>query len=285
MKERILETISHLEGPRDGCNAYARLEECGEFIAATLQSAGFVVEYDLFEFAGRQYRNIVATASGLCKREDWVMVCAHYDAVAGSPGADDNASGVAVMLELARQLGPRKGLQLVAFSLEEPQQTGTTFLLGSKHFVREMKRQGQDYKAVYNLESVGYVSSEPGSQSLPFFVNAPKTGNFIAVVGNANSVNLIEYFERAAADCVPHLEVFPYKVPLNGYIFPESRFSDHAPFWDAGYPAVMVTDTAMLRNPNYHTEFDRIETLSPDFMSQVAQAIIRTVENILGSES
>ncbi|MBE9536390.1 MAG: M28 family peptidase [Proteobacteria bacterium] len=281
MKDRILETIRHIEGPRDGCNAYNRLEECGDFIADCFRSSGFVVEYDLLEFSGRQYRNIIATASGLREMEDWVMVCAHYDAVPDSPGADDNASGVAVMLELARQLGPRKGLQLVAFTLEEPQQTGTTFLLGSKHFVKEMKRQGQNYRAVYNLESVGYVNSEPGSQSLPFFVKAPKTGDFIAVVANAKSHSLIEYFERAAADCTPHLEVFPYKVPLNGYILPESRFSDHAPFWDAGYPAVMVTDTAMLRNPNYHTTFDKIETLSPDFMSQVAQAMIRTVSDIL----
>lgn len=116
---------------------------------------------------------------------------------------------------------------------------------------------------------------------MPFFIKAPKTGDFIAVVANANSLSLIEHFERAAADCVPHLEVFSYKTPLNGYLLPESRFSDHAPFWDAGYPAVMVTDTAMLRNPNYHTTFDKIETLSPDFMSQVARAMIRTVSDIL----
>jgi len=284
VKDRILETIRSIEGPRDGCNAYARLEECGDFIAAAFRSAGFVVEYDIFEFGGRQYKNIIATASGLREREDWVMVCAHYDAVPDSPGADDNASGVAVMLELARHLGPRKGLQLVAFSLEEPQQTGTTFLLGSRHFAREMKRQGQNYRAVYNLESVGYVSSEPGSQSLPFFVKAPKTGDFIAVIGNASSMSLVEHFERAAADCVPDLSVFPYKAALNGYMLPESRFSDHAPFWDAGYPAVMVTDTAMLRNPNYHTEFDKIETISPDFMVQVARAMIGTVLNILELE-
>ncbi len=155
MKDRILETIRNIEGPRDGCDAYARLEECGDLIAAAFKSADFVVEYDSFEFSGRQYRNIIATASGLREREDWVMVCAHYDAVPDSPGADDNASGVAVMLELARQLGPRKGLQLVAFTLEEPQQTGTSFLLGSKHFVKDMKRQGQSYRAVYNLESLG----------------------------------------------------------------------------------------------------------------------------------
>ncbi len=281
IKERIIETVKRIEGLRDGSFHYEALEERAEYIESFFSSLGFVVERDEFVFSGRRYRNIIATAGGLKSRDEWTAVSAHYDAVSESPGADDNASGVAVMLETARALGPRKGLKFIAFSLEEPQSTGVTFLVGSKHFVKEMKLQGQRYRAVYNLESVGYVSDEEGSQYVPPFVKAPKRGNFIAVVGESRSKALMDCFEAAARRHVPELEVFMFRAPLKGYLLPESRFSDHAPFWDAGYPAVMITDTAMMRNPNYHTPSDRSDTLSPEFMEQVAIAMIHTVKNDL----
>ncbi len=197
--------------------------------------------------------------------------------MAGSPGADDNASGVAVMLEVAKALGPVDDLEFVAFTLEEPQPNAVNFLIGSKHFVKKMKSSKKRYRAVFILESVGYVSSRPGSQLLPPFVKAPDVGDFIGVVGNRRSTELMEGFSKAAAGHVPGLKVVTYRAPMRGFLIPETRFSDHAPFWDAGYPAVMITDTAMFRNPNYHTPYDTSDTLSPGFMAQVAEALIHTI--------
>ncbi|NOZ26035.1 MAG: M28 family peptidase [Nitrospirae bacterium] len=278
--KRILDTVKRIEGLRDGYYHYEALMERAEYIESELSSAGFVVQRDELLFRGRSYFNVVATPSGLEGREEWVLVGAHYDAVADSPGADDNASGVAVMLEVARRVGPRKGMKFVAFTLEEPQPHSIQFLVGSRHFVGRMKSMGQLYRAVLILESVGYVSREPGSQLLPPFVKAPRVGDFIGVVGNKKAEPVMALFEDSAGRFVPGLKVVTHRTHARGFLVPETRFSDHAPFWDAGYPAVMITDTAMFRNPNYHTPFDTSETLSADFMAQVAEALIRTVERL-----
>ncbi|NOY39110.1 MAG: M28 family peptidase [Nitrospirae bacterium] len=280
MKNRILDTVRKVEGLRDGCYHYDVLHERAEYIEREFVSAGFTVQRDELVFNGKSYRNIIATASGMESREEWVLIGAHYDAVVDSPGADDNASGVAVMLEVARSLGPRKGIKFVAFTLEEPQPHTLHFLIGSKHFVNRMKSMGQIYRAVLILESVGYISHEPESQLLPPLVKAPHVGDFIAVVGNKKADRIMTGFKETAGRYVPELKVVTYRAPARGFLLPETRFSDHAPFWDAGYPAVMITDTAMFRNPNYHTPSDTSETLSPDFMAQVAEALIHTVEGL-----
>ncbi len=280
MKYRILETVRALEGLRDGSYHYDALNERAEYIEREFASAGFTAQRDEFVFNGRSYCNIMATAFGMESKEDWVLIGAHYDAVTDSPGADDNASGVAVMLEAARSLGPRRGLKFVAFTLEEPQPHTIHFLIGSKHFVNRMKSMGQSYRAVLILESVGYISHEPESQLLPPLVKAPHVGDFIAVVGNKKAGRIMTGFRETAERYVPELKVVTYRAPARGFLLPETRFSDHAPFWDAGYPAVMITDTAMFRNPNYHTPSDTSETLSPDFMAQVAEALIHTVEGL-----
>jgi len=278
MKNRILETVRAVEGLRDGCYHYDALQERAEYIEKEFASAGFTVQRDEFVFNGRSYCNIIATPFGMESKEEWVLIGAHYDAVADSPGADDNASGVAVMLEVARSLGPRRGIKFVAFTLEEPQPHTIHFLIGSKHFVNRMKSMGQSYRAVLILESVGYISHEPESQLLPPLVRAPHVGDFIAVVGNKKADRIMKGFKESAERHVPELKVITYRAPARGFLLPETRFSDHAPFWDAGYPAVMITDTAMFRNPSYHTPSDTSETLSPDFMAQVAEALIHTVE-------
>ncbi len=280
MKERILDRVRRMEGLRDGHHHYDALCERAEYIEREFTSYGFRVERDEFLFHGRSYWNIVATASGMGSGETWILTGAHYDAVAGSPGADDNASGVAVMLEAARSLGPRRGLKFVAFTLEEPQPHSVNFLIGSKHFASRMKSAGQDYEAVLVLESVGYISHKRGSQLLPPLVKAPPVGDFIGIVGNRKAERIMDVFRETAGKHVPSLKVVSYSPPVRGFLVPETRFSDHAPFWDAGYPAVMITDTAMFRNPNYHTPFDRVETLSPEFMAQVAEALIHTIEEL-----
>ena len=281
MKKRLIEIVKTLEGGRDGIYARDALERAANYVEDEFRKCGFHIDYDEFDFQGKIYRNIIATTSGIDVEKEWYALCAHYDAVAGSPGADDNASGVAVMLETARVLGPQKGLQFIAFTLEEPQMTGATFLYGSKNFVKVMKGRGHIYKGLYNLESVGYIDKEPGSQQVPPLLNAPHTGDFIALVGNSGSEKLMSLYVETAHSKVPGLKVFTHKVMMSGYLLLPSRFSDHAPFWDAGFPAVMVTDTAMMRNPNYHTKYDTSDTISPEFMEQVAKALIHTLEALL----
>ncbi|MEW5949037.1 MAG: M28 family peptidase [Thermodesulfobacteriota bacterium] len=270
---------SSITGLRHAWKEPEALEERARYVEEALASFGLQVESQEVPFHGRTYRNIIGTLQGK-KDTDLLLVGAHYDAALGSPGADDNASGVAVLLETAHILSkynPDNTIQFVAFTLEEPQfpVMTLTFLIGSRHFAQEAGKKGQRYKGVLILESVGYTSERPQSQSLPPLVRiaAPDTGNFLAVVANRRSKNLLDGFCRSAAKWAPELKVVGYKVPFSGRLIPEIRFSDHAPFWDQGYPALMLTDTAMFRNPNYHTPYDRLETLDFNFMSGVAKAV------------
>lgn len=281
MKDRLLKTVLALEGIRDGEYGYKELCQAGKYIEAAFSSLGFHIDYDEFTFSGKPYRNIIATASGMKAGPEWTAVCAHYDAVAGSPGADDNASGVASMIEAARLLGPKEGLKFIAFTLEEPQQTGASFLYGSRHFVKKVKREGYRYRGVFNLESVGYVDKRAGSQSVPPLIKVSDRGDFIALVGNKGAEQLMDIFEVEAGKRAPELKIFKHRALMGGYLLPPTRFSDHAPFWDAGYPAVMITDTAMMRNPNYHTSHDSSDKLSFEFMEQVTRALVGTVEELL----
>lgn len=278
---KLMKTVKEIEGFRDGVTYYHRLDEIADYIVKRFQDLFFVVEEDRFDYKGRQYRNIIATKTGIKEREEYLVVGAHYDAVEGSPGADDNASGVAVMLDVAERTGPHDGLMFVGFTLEEPQKNSIEFLVGSKHFVRYMKRRGVKFQGAYILESVGYTSTREGSQLLPPFVNAPTRGDFIGLVGNSKARFLMDAFKGASVSAVPSLKVVTYTSRLRGYLIPETRFSDHAPFWDEGYPAVMITDTAMFRNPFYHTGDDRSEHLDEGFMIDLSTALCETVRRLL----
>jgi Zn-dependent M28 family amino/carboxypeptidase len=277
----LFDYVRNIEGLRDGFYQYDALMERASFIENEFSAYGYAVEKDELTFHDRTYWNIIASQPSSHKQGEQILIGAHYDAVMGSPGADDNASGVAVMLETAKALRNISNLQFIAFTLEEPQPHCLNFLIGSKHFVKKAKDNNVRYKAVFILESVGYVSDRPGSQIIPPFIKAPSVGNFIGLVGNRKSQRHMKLFADVATRSVPDLKVVTYIPPMRGFIMPETRFSDHAPFWDHGYPAVMITDTAMFRNPNYHTAADTSETLSPDFMMHVAEALIQTIREVV----
>ncbi|MEW6326438.1 MAG: M28 family peptidase [Thermodesulfobacteriota bacterium] len=277
---------SSITGLRHAWKEPEALEERARYVEEVFASFGLQVESQEVPFHGRTYRNIIGTLQGK-KDADLLLVGAHYDAALGSPGADDNASGVAVLLEAARilsQCNPDNTMQFVAFTLEEPQLPvmTLTFLIGSRHFAQEARKKGVKYKGALILESVGYTSEKPRSQSIPALVriNVPDTGNFLAVIANRRSKGLLESLCGSAIRYVPELPVVGYKVPFSGYLMPEMRLSDHAPFWDQGYPALMLTDTAMFRNPNYHTPYDRLETLDFTFMSRVTRALVAACCNL-----
>ncbi|MCZ0902651.1 M28 family peptidase, partial [Microcoleus sp. HI-ES] len=185
------------------------------------------------------------------KQEKPIGIGAHYDTVPGTPGADDNATGVAVLLELARDIasGPLKyPVQLVAFDMEE------YGYLGSSHHAAKYKQQQKSIRLMISLEMLGYCNHNPNSQSYPAGLKYfyPNTGNFIALIGTLRTVpdliNLSGKIRKSGQPC----EWLP--VPNRGLIVPDTRRSDHVPFWDNGYPAIMVTDTANMRNPHYHRE-------------------------------
>lgn len=280
--DRLREFLKQTEGLRHGWENYNSLEEKAKYVEDTLCSFNLSVENQEVPFHGRTYRNIVATHEGVLKDNNLILLGAHYDAACGSPGADDNASGVAVLLEAAKiisKLTLNKTVQFSAFTLEEPQPQTIHFLIGSDLFAKESKRLKRRYEAVIILESVGYTDNEEGSQVTPLFVRipVPKKGNFLGVIANRKSEGIMKDFCSISNQYVPELSVVPYKVPFNGRIIPETRFSDHASFWDQGYPALMLTDTAMFRNPHYHTSHDRYETLDFDFMLNVTKAVVSVI--------
>ena len=212
-----------------------------------------------------------------------ILIGAHYDTVVDSPGADDNASALVVLLEVAYRLkrtALRCPVWLVAFCLEEQG------LLGSAAFARRLKKAKQSIGGAIILECVGYVSDREGSQQSPpgIPIAVPSIGNFLAIIGNDESHGLIAAIERSAARSVPELKTVGLAVPGRGELLPDVRRSDHAAFWDEGFPAVMLTDTANFRNPHYHQSSDTIDTLDVTFMEGVIDTVVASVEELAGCD-
>jgi hypothetical protein len=207
---------------------------------------------------------------------------AHYDSVSGTVGADDNASAIAVQLEVARQLTEQRGLKgldlsvrFVSFALEEPPVYGTRFM-GSRVYARRAKKEKEKIDGMICLEMVGYTCHEPGCQDYPFplkFLGYPETGNFIGIVGNFGSRGFTRAL-TAAFEKNKRLPVVNLTVPFSGWILPSVRLSDHASFWDQGYKAVMVTDSAFYRNPHYHLLSDTMDKLDYPFMAELVESLL-----------
>lgn len=252
------------------------LSEVESYLKEGFASYGLRVRDERFSFAGQTFSNLVASLDSDPKQPR-LIVGAHFDAVPGSPGADDNASGVAALLECARlyslcQKEKRGGgVEFVAFNCEE------YGMVGSQAYARKLKKEGASIRGMLSLEMVGYTSQEKGSQKMPFFLKPfyPDTGNFIGLVANTGSSPLLKETKRIFCS-VEDLPVESLTLPANGWVFPDARLSDHSPFWDEGFQALLVTDTSFFRNPHYHSEADTIETLDLDFLARVTEAVFRT---------
>jgi hypothetical protein len=255
------------------------LDEAEDFIALELGATGLRVERQLFQWSGREFHNVVATNDGGDPERPWVVVGAHFDSTPNTPGADDNASAVAAMLEIARLLAgwrPAATIQFVGLNLEEVQQwLPPVYRIGSRAYAKKLKAESRKLKGALVLEMVGYTGERQRvPAAVKLFKKIPSHGTFLAAVGDHNSTHLLAAMERAATGLI---ELVTLKVPLKGFLVPDTRRSDNARFWDEDYPSLMITDTADLRNPNYHKASDTPDTLDYKFMGKVVETVVRVV--------
>lgn len=266
--------LQRIVGERSPLTSHHHLATVENYIGEEFKSYGLSVENDTFTYWGRSYRNVIADA-GADRKGSMIILGAHFDSVEGSPGADDNASGVAILLEAARilsRLRLQSRILFCAFNLEELN------MVGSTHFAKKLKAAGAKVKAMVSLEMVGFTDSRPGGQKYPVGLRwfYPDRGDFIGVIGNWRSTVLLRHFAHSMRR-VRGLSVETLTVFGNGFLIPAARLSDHSPFWDLGYPALLVTDTSFFRNPHYHGPTDALETLDLDFMAKVCQGVINAV--------
>ncbi len=275
---RALSVVRH---PVAAPDALAAAED---YVALELGSAGLRVERQLFEWRGAEFHNVVATRDGSEPALPMVVAGAHFDTRAQSPGADDNASGVAAMLEVARMLRGetlRATVQLVGFNLEELQRKPMHYALGSRAYARWLRARGQPVVGALVLEMLGYTDPKQGAPpGARLFTKIPREGNFLSAVGDGQSRELLAAFERAAA---PHVPVSGLTVPFRGWLLPDTRRSDNCRFWDEGYPALMVTDTADFRNPHYHRPSDTPDTLDYPFLTSATAAVAAAIRELAGT--
>ena len=282
---RISRHLESLVGERHPETSPRALRKTAYYLATQFSKSGWVTSGQLVSAWGKVYRNVVAT-----KYPDWpgqgedlapLLIGAHYDTVSGSPGADDNASGLVVLLEVASRLRTRplaRPVWLVAFCLEEQDR------LGSQAFASRLNAERRALAGAIILECVGFARSEAGTQQVPpgVPIAVPTHGDFLAIVGNEASRPLVVQLEQGAKRYAAGLKTLSLLVPGRGESIPHTRRSDHASFWDTGYPAVMLTDTANFRNPHYHRETDTVDTLNLEFLSNVAATVTATAIQIAG---
>ena len=248
-----------------------------EYIRETLGQWG-EVEVHEFKFNGKTHQNLILNLPGANNAIIApIIIGAHYDAVPGTLGADDNATGVAVLLEMAEIFAthPLKyPVRLVAFDLEE------YGLLGSTAYAKYLRDDRQQLRLMLSLEMLGYCDNEPGSQTYPNLIKPfySDRANFIALVGNLSALNDMLRLRKQMQQLGTPIEVLPD--PSAGKLVPITGFSDHRPFWQQKYRAIMVTDTAMLRNPNYHKASDTIASLDLDFLTNTCHSLIAALRTI-----
>ena len=284
---RDVEILATDIGPRGthAPKAYALAEQ---FLTSALRGAGYDVERHAFEAMGVECSNLVATlhAAHPNERRACLVVGAHYDSVEDCPAADDNASAVAGVLAIARAMRHDSlpiDVRFVLFANEEPPFFNTNDM-GSQRYARACRARGDTILGMVCLEMIGYYSGAPGSQKWPhdaLNLVLPTTGDFICLVGPDSAREFIE----AAASAFEAQRAFPLVAAAAPEAFDLIHLSDHRGFNEVGYPAFMLTDTAFLRNPNYHKRTDTPDTLDFDSMARVVRAAIGMVRQLAASLS
>ncbi|OGS27055.1 MAG: peptidase M28 [Elusimicrobia bacterium RIFOXYB2_FULL_48_7] len=286
-KNSLYSTVKYLASlnpPRNYRNI-SSLNKAAAYIERSFRESGYTPEIQTFKQEFRlskdEFKNIICSLGP--PDAERIIVGAHYDVFGDQPGADDNASGIAGLLELARILkiqnpALKYRVDFAAYSLEEPPFFRTDSM-GSAVHAKSLFDSGKKIKAMICLEMIGYYSESRGTQGFPMFIMKlfyPSRGNFIAVVGNSGQGKLIRQVKKNMKTG-PGMGVESLSAPS---WLPGTDFSDHLNYWKYGYKAVMVTDTAFFRNPNYHNSTDTIETLNFDKMSEVVKGIYQAIVNL-----
>lgn len=258
------------------------LARAASYIRQVFANAGYSPHVQGYDLHGILVENIEASLAGSSRPVQSVVVGAHYDSVQGCPGANDNATGIAAVLELARRFTgqPRpRTIRFVAFVNEEPPWFQTADM-GSMVYAAAAKGRGEAITAMLSLETIGYYSDEPDSQRYPppLHLFYPKTGNFLGVVSNVRSAGLLRRTVRAFRART----AFPVRGATAPVAIPGVGWSDHWSFWQAGYPALMVTDTAPYRYPWYHTPEDTPDKISVDRLERVVDGLEHVVHVLAG---
>lgn len=269
-------------GPRSDPES---LETAAQYIENRFGEAGLTAKRQTYEISGDTYSNVVAEIAGSERPDQIVLVGAHYDTAYTTPGANDNASGIAAMLALAERFNaspqnkPARMLRFVAFVNEEPPFFHTENM-GSLVYARQAKANGDDILAMRSLETLGCYSDEPSSQKYPAPLNwlYPDVGNFIAFIGDVGSRKLVRTSIHDWRDRIQ----FPSEGAALPRGMPGVGWSDHWSFWQVGYPAVMVTDTATYRDPHYHTDDDRPEYIDRDRLARVVNGLGQLIGDFVG---
>ena len=259
---------------------YDKLLLAAEYIRAEFKTAGFDVRTQAFEVSGTICENLEAEVRGMDRPNDILVIGAHYDSVKGSPGANDNGTGVAAVLALAWQFAQfpvSRTRKLVAFANEEPPFFQTPHM-GSRVYAQRSRERNEHIVLMLSLETIGYYTEAPNSQRYPppLSLIYPSTGNFIGFVSNlANS----HWVQRAIRVFRQHAR-FPSEGAVLFEWMPGVGWSDHWAFWKEGFPAIMVTDTALFRDPYYHTANDTPDHIHYDHLARVVSGLQHVIRNV-----
>ncbi len=280
---RHVDRLAGAIGPRH-TGLPSALAAAATLVERELVSAGYVVERQNYLAGGQEVSNLIAELPGSGRADEIVVVGAHYDTVPTTPGADDNASAVAVLLEVARLMRTwqtERTIRFVAFTCEESPHFHTGEM-GSQAYAGRCRSLGERVVGMLCLEMVGFYSSAPDSQRIPSAIPSflrwifPPRGDFLAAVGNLRSWKLLWKFRRGFRRTK--------RCPLFAIVLPEAirdiRRSDNSSFWDQSYPALMLTDTSYLRNPHYHLATDTPETLDYKRMGAVVRGVLEGVAEV-----
>ena len=280
--DRMRDDVKYLSetiGERNTCHP-GELAKAEEYISGRFSCISYSPRLETYSTDGVNVSNIEATLTGQSKSNEIIVIGAHYDSARGTPGADDNSSGVAVLLEIARYFRdckPAHTIRFVAFANEEPPYFQTD-KMGSYQYSSGCRKRNESISGMICLESLGYYSAKAGSQSYPPPLEKiyPDTGNFIAFCGNIASYPLLR-------QCIKHFRSTT-QFPSEGLVAPDVMasigWSDHWSFWQAGYPAIMITDTAYLRNPHYHLPTDLPATVDYHQMARVTEGLKQVIFSI-----
>jgi len=277
---RHVEKLAGGIGERNAGYRPKSLAAAADYAEGVFTNAGFKVERQTYEAEREQCHNLIVEVPGGAQREEIVVVGAHYDSVIGSPGADDNASGAAALLALAKRFAlhkPARTLRFVAFVNEEPP-FFTTELMGSLVYARRCRERNEHIVTAFVIESVGYYSTAERSQKYPFPMGLfyPSCGGFIAFVSRTKDSGLVRRCVKLFRE---HAQF-----PCEGGALPDSLpgvgWSDHWAFWQAGYPALMVSDTAIFRSPHYHTRNDTPDKLDYERFARVVGGVAKVIEDL-----